>query len=271
MVGGRVAISLFNAVGLIDIAMVGRLGAEAVAAVGYATQFFFLTQSVLFAVGFACVALMARAIGAGDGLRARHVLAASLAVAVVTALVLIVAVLAAPRELLELLGAEPAVVALAIPYLTMVVGASAILAISMTLESGMRATKDTRTPMQISLVAAVVKIALNGVLIFGDGTPRSEHPVVVRHPESGRKSLFIHGTAVRWLNGLPRGEGIALARYLAEHARTPEFSFRFRWEPHSIAFWDNRCCHHYAINDYFPHVRSGYRVQIEGHTPPAPA
>ncbi len=102
---------LFNAVGLIDIAMVGRLGAEAVAAVGYATQFFFLTQSVLFAVGFACVALMARAIGAGDGLRARHVLAASLAVAVVTALVLIVAVLAAPRELLELLGAEPAVVA----------------------------------------------------------------------------------------------------------------------------------------------------------------
>ena len=49
---------------------------------------------------------------------------------------------------------------------------------------------------------------------------------------------------------------------------TGEFFFRFRWEPHSIAFWDNRCCNHYAINDYLPDVRSGYRVQIEGHAPP---
>ena len=51
----------------------------------------------------------------------------------------------------------------------------------------------------------------------------------------------------------------------------PEFSFRFRWEPHSIAFWDNRCCHHYATNDYWPHTRSGYRVQIEGTAPPMAA
>jgi taurine dioxygenase len=111
----------------------------------------------------------------------------------------------------------------------------------------------------------------DGVMIFGDGTPRSEHPVVVRHPESGRKSLFIHGTAVRWLNGVPKGEGAGIVRMLAEHCRSPEFSFRFRWEPHSIAFWDNRCCHHYAINDYLPAVRSGYRVQIDGDAPPAAA
>jgi hypothetical protein len=55
------SLALVTAVSLVDIAMVGRLGANAVAAVGYATQFFFLSQSVLFAVGFACVALMARA------------------------------------------------------------------------------------------------------------------------------------------------------------------------------------------------------------------
>jgi len=109
----------------------------------------------------------------------------------------------------------------------------------------------------------------DGVLIFGDGTPRSEHPVIIRHPESGRKVLFVHGDAVRWLNGVPRREGAGIVRMLAEHCRSPEFAFRFRWEPHSIAFWDNRCCHHYAINDYFPAVRSGYRVQIEGHAPPA--
>lgn len=111
----------------------------------------------------------------------------------------------------------------------------------------------------------------DGVLTFGDGTPRSEHPVVVRHPESGRKSLYLHGSAVRWLSGLPEGEGIGMVRFLTEHCRSPEFFYRFRWEPHSIAFWDNRCCNHYAINDYFPQVRSGFRVQIEGHAPPAPA
>ena len=54
-----------NMVGLIDIAMIGRLGTESLAAVGYATQFLFLAQSILFSVGIACVALMARAIGAG--------------------------------------------------------------------------------------------------------------------------------------------------------------------------------------------------------------
>src|SRR5881394_2429478 len=72
---------LVTAVGVIDIAMVGRLGAKQVAAVGYATQLSFMSQSALFAVGFACVALMARAIGAGDRARARASLGASLAVA----------------------------------------------------------------------------------------------------------------------------------------------------------------------------------------------
>ena len=111
----------------------------------------------------------------------------------------------------------------------------------------------------------------DGVPVFGDGTPRARHPVVVRHPESGRKLLFINEAFVPYIEGVPRVEGAGIARLLAEHCRKPEFCFRFRWEPHSIAFWDNRCCHHYATDDYRPHVRSGYRVQIEGIAPPAAA
>jgi taurine dioxygenase len=111
----------------------------------------------------------------------------------------------------------------------------------------------------------------DGVRIFGDGTPRTEHPVVIRHPESGRKCLYMSSSAVRWLEGLPRGEGKGIAKFLKEHCRSPEFFYRFRWEPHSIAFWDNRCCNHYAINDYLPDVRSGFRVQIEGTEPPQAA
>ena len=110
----------------------------------------------------------------------------------------------------------------------------------------------------------------DGVRLFGDGTPRSEHRVIIWRPESGKTSLFINGSLVRWLNGLPRVEGKGIAKILIEHCRSPEFFYRFRWQPHSIAFWDNRCCHHYAIDDYLPHTRSGYRVRIQGHSAPTP-
>ncbi len=166
---------LLNVVGLIDIAMVGRLGSESVAAVGYATQFFHLSQSVLFAVGFATVALMAHAIGARDPVRARHALAAALLVSVGTAAVLTAALLAAPGAMLAALGAEPAVAQAAIPYLQLVVGSSLLLAVSMTLEFALRADRDTRTPMLIASVVTAVKIAGNAVFIFGAGPfPRLE-------------------------------------------------------------------------------------------------
>ena len=87
---------LVNMVSIVDIAMVGRLGTDAVAAVGYATQFFFITQSALIAVGFACVALVARLIGAGSRQDARPAVAAALQVGVVTALLLTLPIMAAP-------------------------------------------------------------------------------------------------------------------------------------------------------------------------------
>jgi putative MATE family efflux protein len=166
---------LLNVVGLIDIAMVGRLGSESVAAVGYATQFFHLSQSVLFAVGFATVALMAHAIGGGDPLRARHALAAALLVSVGTAAVLTAAMLAAPEPMLAALGAEPEVARAAVPYLQLIVGSSLLLAVGMTLEFGLRADRDARTPMLIAAVVTGVKIAGNAVFIFGAGPfPRLE-------------------------------------------------------------------------------------------------
>jgi putative MATE family efflux protein len=162
-------------VSLIDIAMVGRLGPNAVAAVGYAAQFFFLSQSLLFAVSFACVALMARAIGAGDPQRARGAMAASIGVSVAAALAVMAVVLAAPAKLLALLGADPAVIVLTLPYLELMLVSSVPLAVAMTFEAGFRADRNTRTPMQIAVVVTVVKTGLNFVLIFGAlGFPRLE-------------------------------------------------------------------------------------------------
>jgi putative MATE family efflux protein len=166
---------LVSAVNLIDVFMVGRLGPEALAAVGYATQFHFLSQSVLFAVGFACVALMARALGAGDVVRARQALAGSLVMSVLTAVVIVGAVLAVPRLWLSLLAAEPAVAEITIPYLNLVLGSSVMLAVAMAIENGLRADKDTRTPMFVAAAVGAVKIGLNFLLIFGwMGFPRLE-------------------------------------------------------------------------------------------------
>lgn len=166
---------LVTAVALVDIAMVGRIGPHAVAAVGYATQFFFMIQSALFAVGFACVALMARALGGGRQQEARQALAASLAIGVGTAVVLSTAVLIAPYAILGLLNAEPSVAELTVPYMRLVLGSSVLLALSLGIESGLRAEKDTVTPMRISVAVATVKVALNVVLIFGLlGLPRLE-------------------------------------------------------------------------------------------------
>ena len=161
--------ALLNVVGLVDIAMVGRLGSVSVAAVGYASQFFHLSQSVLFGIGFATVAVMARAIGAGDPLSARRALAAALTISVGTAALLCGAMLAAPGAMLRGLGAEPEVAETAIPYLQLVVGSSLLLAVGMTLEFALRADRDSRTPMWIAVAVTAVKIGGNAVLIFGAG------------------------------------------------------------------------------------------------------
>lgn len=166
---------LASGVSLIDIAMLGRLGSDSLAAVGYATQFFMLAQSLLLAVGAACVALMSRAIGAGDTLRARRSLAACLVLAFAVAAAMVLPVLLVPGALLRLLNAEPIVVELAIPYFQLTLGSVLLLALSFTLESGFRASGDTRTPLRIASGVTVVKLVLNVLLIFGlFGLPRLE-------------------------------------------------------------------------------------------------
>jgi putative MATE family efflux protein len=118
---------------------------------------------------------MANAIGAGQPSRARQALAAALSVSFAAALLLTGILLGASGPLLGLLGADPKVVPQAIPYLRLVVGSSLLLAISMTLEFGLRADRDARTPMLVAGVVTLVKLGFNGLLIFGAlGFPRLE-------------------------------------------------------------------------------------------------
>ncbi len=108
----------------------------------------------------------------------------------------------------------------------------------------------------------------DGTRVFGPGTPVSVHPVIIRHPVTGRKVIYVNTDFTSHINDLPRREADSLLHFLIAHCDRSEWTCRFRWHAHSIAFWDNRCCQHKAIWDYWPNVRSGFRVQIDGSGPP---
>jgi taurine dioxygenase len=90
------------------------------------------------------------------------------------------------------------------------------------------------------------------------------HPVVVTHPETGRKLLYVNGAYTQGFEDMSESESRPLLRYLLEHGNRPEFSCRFRWQTGSIAFWDNRCCKHMAVHDAGQFRRVMRRTQICG-------
>ena len=108
---------------------------------------------------------------------------------------------------------------------------------------------------------------LKGIDNTGKVFPKAEHPVVRTHPVTGKKALFVNPAFTTGITDLPEDEANTLLQFLFAHIAKPQFHCRFKWQPNSIAFWDNRCAHHHAMWDYYPQVRSGYRVTIKGDKP----
>jgi taurine dioxygenase len=107
--------------------------------------------------------------------------------------------------------------------------------------------------------------------------PDAEHPVVRTHPETGEKTLFVNGFTthftnfhthknVRYGQDFTQGSS-ALLQYLISQAAIPEYQVRWRWQPHSVAIWDNRSTQHYAVMDYPPCHRKMERAGIIGDKP----
>ena len=97
--------------------------------------------------------------------------------------------------------------------------------------------------------------------------PRATHPVVRTHPETGRKALFVNRTFTTRINELSAHESDNILEMLFQHAEHIDHQIRFRWSMNDMAFWDNRCCMHRAIWDYWPEERKGRRVTILGDRP----
>ena len=97
-----------------------------------------------------------------------------------------------------------------------------------------------------------------------DATQDAVHPVVIMHPESGRKALYVNPGFTLHFYGWTVAESKPLLDYLYAHSVQLEHTTRFQWAPGSIAFWDNRCTWHYALNDYHGTRREMHRITIEG-------
>jgi alpha-ketoglutarate-dependent taurine dioxygenase len=97
----------------------------------------------------------------------------------------------------------------------------------------------------------------------------SEHPIVRVHPETGERALYVGPSHLKSIVGLTPRESQSMLEMLWEHLVRPEFTVRFKWEPGSVAFWDNRSVGHLPPRDIFASDfdREFYRTTLVGDVP----
>ena len=138
-----------------------------------------------------------------------------------------------------------------------------------TLSPSLQGYLETLTVIQNSAKAEVTRTREDRVK--DDGGKRmqlvAEHPAVITHPRTGRKSLYVNSGHTERFKELTLEESEPLLKFLFAHLSRPEFTCRFIWTPGSLAFWDNYATQHNPINDYHGFKRVMHRVTVGGGRP----
>jgi len=143
-----------------------------------------------------------------------------------------------------------------------------------TLSDGMKRLLDGLVAVNSSAAADVSRTREDRLKDSARADARKEytaaHPVVRVHPETGRRALYVNVAHTVRFEGMTEEESAPLLQYLYRHQVRPELTCRFRWRPGSLAFWDNRCAQHNAINDYHGQRRLLHRITLAGDKPAGP-
>jgi taurine dioxygenase len=133
---------------------------------------------------------------------------------------------------------------------------------------GLRAVHSARRVFGENAEAAYGKRDVRGARIGNTGAADAMadvvHPVVITHPLSGKRALYVNPAFTSRFEGWTEEESRPLLTQLYAHCMRREFIHEFIWRPGSIAFWDNRASWHFARNDYHGHRREMHRITLEG-------
>jgi taurine dioxygenase len=93
------------------------------------------------------------------------------------------------------------------------------------------------------------------------------HPVVRKHPETGREALYVNAGFTQYFENMTREESRPLLNYLVSVGSSSDISMRHRWQRNDVVMWDNRCVMHFAVHDYGDAAREMRRVTVRGEVP----
>ncbi len=96
---------------------------------------------------------------------------------------------------------------------------------------------------------------------------KATHPVIRLHPETGEKLLYVSRAHTTRFEDMTEQESTPLLEFLYAIQSSEAHTCRFKWTPGSLAFWDNRACQHYPLNDYHGEKRLMYRISLGGDKP----
>ncbi len=141
-----------------------------------------------------------------------------------------------------------------------------------TLSPSLQSYLETLTVIQNSAKAEVTRTREDRVNEEGEAPKAliAEHPAVIAHPRTGRKSLYVNSGHTEKFKELTHDESAPLLDFLFNHLKRPEFTCRFQWTPGAMAFWDNYASQHNPVNDYHGFERVMHRVTIGGGQPSRP-